>query len=274
VCYIEGRGGRDFVASGFMIDSHIHLDADQYADVASVIKRTRDAGVTALVAPGITPASNRRVLQLAANYPDFVFAATGFHPERLELTADDLAATIAATRAHRDRICAIGEVGLPWYGEGARREDVVARGRVILARFADLANELDLALILHCPHQTARDALTIIKSAKVRRAVSHWHKSDEATTRAILEAGYFVSLTPEVVYRDRDQELAKIVPLNRMLVETDGPWPYGGPFESKATEPAFIVEAISAIARIRGNSTDAVSRALAANAHELFGISV
>jgi TatD DNase family protein len=275
VCYIEGRGGRDFVASDFMIDSHIHLDADQYADVASVIKRARDLGVKALVAPGITPTSNRRVLELAANYPDFVFAAIGFHPERFELTDEDAATTLAMTRAYRDRICALGEVGLPWYGErAAHREDVAARSRIVLARFADLASELDLALILHCPHQTASEALTIIKVAKVRRAVFHWHKSDEATTRAIIDAGYFISITPEVVYRDRDQELARFVPLSRMMVETDGPWPYGGPFEGRATESAFIVDTISAIARIKGNSTDAVEHALAANAYALFGISV
>ncbi|HVN29406.1 MAG TPA: TatD family hydrolase, partial [Candidatus Binataceae bacterium] len=224
------------------------------------------------VAPGVAPPSNRRVLELAARYPDFVFAAIGFHPERLELTDDDLEATIATARANRDRICAIGEVGLPWYGEQARRDDVVARGRRVLARFADLANELDLALILHCPHQSACDALQIIKAAKVTRAVFHWHKSDEATTRAIIDAGYFISLTPEVVYRERDRELAKIVPLARLMVETDGPWPYGGPFEGKATEPGFIIDAIAAIAPIKGASVETVKDALAANARELFEI--
>jgi TatD DNase family protein len=273
VCYIEGRGGRDFVASGFMIDSHIHLDADQYADVASVIKRARAAGVGAVVAPGITPTSNQRVLELATSYPDFVYAAIGFHPERFELTDNDLAATIAMVRQRRGSICAIGEVGLPWYGEQARHADVLARSHIVLARFAELANELDLALILHCPHQSAREALTIIERAKVRRAVFHWHKSDEATTRAIIEAGYFISLTPEVVYRERDRELAKMVPLDRMMMETDGPWPYGGSFEGKRTEPAFIVDVISAIASIKGSSTSAVKRALASNARHLFGIS-
>ena len=226
----------------------------------ALIKRAREAGVNAVVAPGITPSSNRRVMELACDYPDFVHAAIGFHPERFELTDDDLEATLSMIRTHRDRICAIGEVGLPYYGEMARREDVIERGRKILERFARLASELDLTLILHCPHQTAGDALPIIQAAKVRRAVFHWHKSDEATTRAILEAGYFISLTPEVVYRDRDQALAGIVPLSRMMVETDGPWPYDGPFEGKPTEPNFIVNVISAIARIKGNCVDAVVR--------------
>ena len=255
-----------------MIDSHIHLDADQYADVGGLIKRARDAGVKAIVAPGITPASNRRVMELATRHPDFVHPAIGFHPERFEVTDADLEITIAMARSHRDRICAIGEVGLPWYGEMARRDDVVARARTILERFAQLANELDLALILHSPHQTAANALAIIKSAKVRRAVFHWHKSDEATTRAIIEAGYFISITPEVVYRERDRALARMVPLDRMMVETDGPWPHGGRFEGKATEPNLIPDVISAIARIRGDSIATVAQALAVNAQSLFGI--
>jgi TatD DNase family protein len=255
-----------------MIDSHIHLDADQYADVAGVIKRARDAGVTAVVTPGTTPASNRRVLELARAHPDFVHAAIGFHPERFELTDEDLVATLSMVRKHREEICAIGEVGLPWYGAPARSDDVMERGRKTLHRFAHLATELDLGLILHCPHQSALEALNIVTTAKVRRSIFHWHKSDDATTRAILKAGYFISLTPEVAYRDRDQELARMVPLDRMMVETDGPWPYGGDFEGKPTEPNFIADVISAIAKFRGNSIEAIVRALSANAKTLFGI--
>ena len=257
-----------------MLDSHIHLDADQYADVAGLIKRAHKAGVKAVVAPGITPPSNRRVMELSAQYSDFVHPAIGFHPERFELTDTDLEATLAMIKLNRERICAVGEVGLPWYGEGARQNDVIARARMILERFARLASKLDLALILHCPHKTAAEALKIIHHAKVRRAVFHWHKSDEATTRAIIDAGYFISLTPEVAYRDRDQALARVVPLDQMMVETDGPWPYTGPFAGKPAEPNFIPDVISAIARIRGNSVGTVAQAITMNAKSLFGIIV
>lgn len=213
------------------------------------------------------------MMELAAMYPDFVHPAIGFHPERFELGDDDLEATLATIHAHRDRICAIGEVGLPYYGEMARHTEVIERGQGMLARFAHLAHELDLAMILHCPHQRAAEALAIISAAQVRRAVFHWHKSDEDTTRAILDGGYFVSLTPEVVYRERDQALARMVPLDRMMVETDGPYPYHGPFEGKPTEPIFIPDVISAIASIRGDSADAIAKALATNARLQFGIS-
>ena len=255
-----------------MIDSHIHLDADQYADVAGLIKRARDAGVTAAVVPGITPASNRRVLAMAAEHPEFVHSAIGFHPERLELTDADIEATLALIRERRESICAVGEVGLPYYGDGARDAEVVARARTILARFAELAASLDLALILHCPHETARDALAIIQQAKVRRAVFHWHKSNEATTRAIIAAGYFISLTPEVVYRERDQALAKMVPVTNLMVETDGPWPYRGPFAGQMTEPVMVADTVAAIASIKEIAVERVADAATANTKKLFRI--
>ena len=97
----------------------------------------------------------------------------------------------------------------------------------------------------------AGEALAIIGEAGVTRAVFHWHKSDEQTTRAIINAGYFISLTPEVAYRERDQDLARMLPSNRILVETDGPWPYGGQFAGRLTEPAMIKDVVAAIAHLR-----------------------
>jgi len=173
----------------------------------------------------------------------------------------------------RASICAIGEVGLPWYGARATDANVDAQAKMRLAQFARIATELDLALILHAPHRRAFEALEIIRAAKVRRAVFHWHKADEQTTRAIIDAGYFISLTPEVAYRQRDQELARMLPANRMLVETDGPWPYGGQFAGRLTEPAFIKETVAAIAHLRCTTIDEIANSTTANARALFGIS-
>ncbi len=255
-----------------MIDSHIHLDADQYADVAGLIKRARAAGVSAAIVPGTGPGSNERVMELAGRFPDFVRPAIGFHPERFELRQSEVAAVLASIREARNSLCAIGEVGLPYYGAQAVRAEYKEHARNNLATFSKLAAALELPLILHCPHQTAADGLRIIRESGVTRAVFHWHKSDDATTHEILEAGYLISLTPEVVYRERDRQLARIVPLSQMMVETDGPWPYQGPFAGRVTEPAMIADAIGAIAAIKGESIDQVARATARNAEQLFGI--
>ncbi len=253
-----------------MIDSHIHLDAELYADPEPLIKRALAAGVVAMVAPGTGPGSNHTVLALAREWPGVVHAALGFHPERFDLTGEDLEATLNLIHRERDEICAVGEVGIPRYGAPARLAEVRERARRVLGILARVASEMDLAIILHAPHESALEALAILRGAKARRAVFHWHKSDAATTRAILEAGYFISLTPEVVYRERDQELARLVPLASMLVETDGPYPYKGPFAGRATEPTMVAEAVAAIARIKNVAPEAVATATSSNARRLF----
>lgn len=253
-----------------MIDSHVHLDADQYPDPSSAIKRAFDAGVSAIIVPGIGPASNRRVLELARTYPGVVHAALGFHPERFEHSDDDAREVLEQISRERDSICAVGEVGLPWYGDRANDADVLDRARKHLARFACAAVETDLPLILHAPHARAAEALAIIRDAGVTRAVFHWHKSDEQTTRAIIDAGYFISLTPEVAYRLRDRDLALMLPAGQTLVETDGPWPYGGQFAGRLTEPALIKEVVAAIAHLRCTTFDEIAATTTANARALF----
>ena len=155
---------------------------------------------------------------------------------------------------------------------GAADAGVRDAAKLTLARFAKLAAAMDLPLILHAPHGCAADALAIIRAAGVTRAVFHWHKSDEQTTRAILNAGYFISLTPEVAYRERDRDLARMIPANRMLVETDGPWPYGGQFAGRLTEPAMIKDVVAAIAHLRCATFDEIAAATTANARALFRI--
>jgi TatD DNase family protein len=255
-----------------MIDTHIHLDADQYPDPSASIKRALDAGVSSIVVPGVGPESNHKVLDLAHKFPGVVYPAIGFHPERFELTDLDADAILDKIARERGSICAIGEVGLPWYGDHARDANVEALAKARLARFAQIAAAMDLALILHAPHQRAAEALAIICDAKVERAVFHWHKSDEQTTRAIIDAGYFISLTPEVAYRERDQELARMLPLNRMLVETDGPWPYGGQFAGHPTEPAMIKETVAAIAHLRCATIEEIADSTTANARAIFAL--
>ena len=255
-----------------VIDSHVHLDADQYPDPSGAIKRARDAGVTAMVVPGVGPSSNRAALELASEYPGIIFPALGFHPERLEHSEDDARVVLAMIERERVSICAVGEVGLPWYGDRAADPSVIAAAKLMLARFARAAVALDLPLIIHAPHARAAEALAIIHDARVTRAVFHWHKSDEQTTRAILDARYFISLSPEVAYRARDQDLARMLPADRMLVETDGPWPYGGQFAGRATEPAMVKEVVAALAHIRCATFEDIAESTTSNARALFRI--
>jgi TatD DNase family protein len=255
-----------------VIDSHVHLDADQYPDPSGAIKHAQDAGVSAMVVPGVGPASNRAAIELGRKFRGVIFPALGFHPERFEHSEDDAREVLEMIERERDSICAIGEVGLPWYGERAADTAILNAAKVTLARFARAAVALDLPLIIHAPHARAAEALAIIRETRVTRTVFHWHKSDEQTTRAIINAGYFISLSPEVAYRARDQDLARMLPADRILVETDGPWPYGGQFVGRLTEPAMIKEVVAAIAHLRCTTFEEIAESTTANARALFRI--
>src|SRR3989441_824006 len=171
-------------------------------------------------------------------------------------------------------VVALGEVGLPWYSlDGAAdAADLMARGRVRLDRLLALAARWDLAVALHAPHAAAVGALDALRRHGIERAVFHWHKAPEDVTRAIVDAGYFVSVTPEVVYRDRDREMVAAVPLDALLVESDAPWKYRGEFEGLPSGPWFAGRVGEEIAKIKQLPVEDVMFRLSTNTCRLFDL--
>jgi TatD DNase family protein len=234
-----------------------------------VLARAAAAGIRRVVVVGSDPATNEAVLTLAGAHPA-VRPALGFHPERLDLGEAELDAVETQVEAHRPGLIALGEVGLPWYSLEGRADAaaLAARGRERLARLLALAARLDLPVSLHAPHAAAGDALSLLGRAGVRPAVFHWHKAEPSVTRRIVEAGHFLGVTPEVVYRDRDRALVQAVPLSQLVAESDGPWPYRG----RRGEPAMVADVAAAISEARGLPADEAAAALADNARRAFGL--
>src|SRR2546426_229543 len=130
----------------------------------------------------------------------------------------------------------------------------------------------DLAVALHAPHGAAVGALEALKRHGIERAVFHWHKAPPDVTRDIVEAGYFVSVGPEVVYRERDRELATSVPLDSLLVESDAPWKYSGEFEGLDSGPWFAARVAEELAKIKQLPVADVMFRLSTNACRLFDL--
>jgi TatD DNase family protein len=257
-----------------LIDTHIHLTSPRYTDVAGLVARAQQVGIAGAVAAAVDEASAHDTLALLDAFPSFVLGGLGVHPER-QVADDETARVIALIRRERARLVAIAEVGLPWYTVRERpdRDTCIAAAAPRLRRFLQLARELDLAVVLHAPHDTAGLALALLKAEGVRRAVFHWHKAAPEVTHAIVEQGYYISVTPETCYRQRDQELVATVPLSHLVIETDGPWPYNGEFEGRLTEPTFLGRIVDAVATIKGLERDEVAELVAENARRLFGLS-
>lgn len=259
-----------------LIDVHCHLDAQAYPDPEVVCQQSCEAGVTHVVAAGMGEASNRRILNLHEQFPQQVWAALGLHPERLDTSWAEVEAVIEQIERHRPDIVAVGEVGLPHYTLlDQRMTDRQARERqAFLEALVQAAARAGLPVVLHAPHAMAARALDVVKRYEPTGAIFHWHKSTPETTAAIHQAGYYISVTPEVCYRERDQQLVQAVPLNRLLLESDGPWAYDGAFAGQRTTPALVAHVAEAVARLKGVPLAEVQAVTADNARRVFAAGV
>jgi TatD DNase family protein len=257
-----------------LIDVHCHLDAAAYPDPEVVCQQSRDAGVDAVVAAGMGYASNLRILALHQCFPAQVWAALGFHPERLDASWTELEQVLEQIGAHRDHMVAMGEIGLPHYTrlDGRMSDDQARQQEAWLHILVQAAARLALPVVLHAPHDTAAVALDIVKRYEPPGAVFHWHKSSPETTAAICEAGYYISVTPEVCYRERDRQLVQSVPLRHLLLESDGPWTYDGEFAGQRTTPALVARVAQEVARLKDVPLAEVEEVTAANVRRVFSL--
>ncbi len=242
-----------------MIDAHIHLDMyekDQLiAMLEPLLKEKNAPRVEGLITVSRHLDSCRRNLQLAQLYPTFVHPAFGFHPEQ------DLPDEAACTelfqwiRSHADDMVAVGEVGLPYYTALDKRQTGETFDTQpyleLLDQFIQLAGELDKPIVLHAVYADADAACELLEKHNVKQAHFHWFKGSHTVTQRIIANQYSVSFTPDLCYEPEIRQLATIMPIDQMMVETDGPWPFEGPFTGQITEPVMIRQVIQEIADLK-----------------------
>ena len=257
-----------------MIDSHCHLHDPVYKDLGETLRVALSHDVWGVIGVGTDVETNARTLAAARAFPKSIWAAFGFHPDRPELGDEELEQVIGQIHEHHAHLVALGEVGLPWYSLDGHGDaaTLMTRGRLRLDQLVDVAVRYDLPVALHAPHGAAVGAFEALKRKGVDRAVFHWHKAPAEVTRAIVDAGYLVSVGPEVVYRERDRELVSMVDLESLLVESDGPWPYKGEFDGMASGPWLVGRVAEEVAKIKRLPVDDVMFQLSANACRLFDL--
>lgn len=260
------------------MDAHIHLDLYSESERRALLKQAAADGVFAMVAVSMGLSSCMANAELAKASPGLIFPAYGWHPEQEPIAAEqlqELLAWIRSRHAAGERF-AIGEVGLPYY----KRTEAVASGApfdeapytAALERFIVLAAELDLPVVLHAVYEDADKAMTLLRKHGIRKAHFHWFKGSQDTVLAMAEAGYFISVTPDVAYENEIQSLVKQYPLEQMMTETDGPWPFEGPYNGHATEPSMTRGVIADIAAIKGLTERETADALLSNAKRFYGL--
>jgi TatD DNase family protein len=253
-----------------LIDSHCHLDMEDFAaDHADVLARAAAAGVSAMVtigAGGPLEANQHAVALAAAHAP--VFATVGVHPHEAAIVDDDVLASIDAL-ARGPKVVGIGESGLDYHYDNSPRP----QQRAAFARFIHLARALGLPIVVHLRDADA-DALEIMAAEGARDSggVIHCFSGDAASARAFLDLGFHISFSGIVTFKSADplREAARIVPGDRLMVETDAPFLAPTPFRGRRNEPALVVRTAAALADVRGEPLEAVVENTRRNTQRLF----
>ncbi len=274
-CQVKSRDRLRFLfnlcmPSAMLIDTHTHLFDDRFhKDLPAVLERAAAAGVERVVCLGIDRESSLQSVEIANRYP-LVVAAVGIQPNSVaEAKLGDWDEVVRLAEAE-PRVVAIGETGLDRYWD----KTPFALQEAYFVRHIELARRLDKPFVIHCREAEA-DVVLALRAQHVRgdlRAVMHSFSGDLATARECLAMGLYISFAGMLTYptAQKLRDVAKDVPLDRLLVETDCPYLAPQPVRGKRNEPAFVAHTAAILAEVKGVSVAELAEATTRNARVLF----
>jgi TatD DNase family protein len=252
-----------------LVDSHCHLDFPELSGkLPAVLDAMAANGVTHALCISVNLPDLSRVMQIAADHPN-LFASVGVHPD-YEDTPDPTVEDLVALAA-RPKVVAIGETGLDYY----RLTGDLSWQRERFRRHIRAAREAAKPLVIHtrsAPH----DTLAIMREERASEAggVMHCFTESWEVAAAAMDLGFHISFSGIVTFKNAQalKEVARRVPLERMLIETDAPYLAPAPFRGKTNQPAYVRHVAEEIARLRGIAVEKIAAATSGNFFRLFGV--
>jgi len=258
------------------IDSHCHLDGEEFKDDRDVVvQRAREAGCQAIFLPAIDVASCRTVLDTCSQYPGYCYPMLGLHPEEVRADwRDQLLAISQQLKANSQQPIAIGEVGLDYYWSREFEEEQLQA----FEEQVRWAVELQLPLMIHC-RKAQNEMVNLLKryADDLPGGVFHCFTGNEQEARQLLEFPRFVLGIGGVLTFKKShlpEVLPACVPLHRIVLETDAPYMSPVPLRGQRNEPANIVHVIKRLAEAYGVSEQEICRQTNENVKKVFGIQI
>jgi TatD DNase family protein len=252
-----------------LVDTHAHLDDRQFDDDrAEAIERSFAAGVRRIITVGTDLNSSRAAVALAQQC-DSIYAAVGVHPhDAAQVGPDSLQKLLQY--AGNERVVAIGEIGLDFY----RNLSPHHRQKEVFVAQLELARQADKPVIIHDRDAHAETTAILRQQGKSWRGVLHCFSGDREMALAVIQMGFYISFAGPVTFDNarRLQELARELPLERMLIETDCPYLAPQPRRGQRNEPAYVRWVAEKIASLRGIPLERVAEVTTENARQLFGL--
>jgi len=251
------------------IDSHAHLTSEDYdLDRNETIARAKAAGLNKILLIGCGVENSRQAIALAES-DDLFDVAVGFHPQEIEEMNDESWEEMLKLWRH-PKIVAIGEIGLDHYWHEAPEHRKLQR--VAFLKQIDLANQLDLPILIHTRDAT-QETFEILKNHPCARAgIMHCYSGSVEMAREFIKLGYVISLAGPVTFKNAvvPKEVAKQIPLESLLIETDSPYLTPMPFRGKRNESSYVIHVGEEICRLKEIDVATLQDAMSVTYQRLF----
>ncbi|APH06737.1 TatD family hydrolase [Bacillus weihaiensis] len=253
-----------------LFDTHAHLNAIQYnEDLQEVINRAIAEKVTRIVVVGFDRETITRAMELTEEY-DMIYAAVGWHPvDAIDMTDEDL--NWIKELASHPKVVAIGEMGLDYYWDKSPKEIQ----KEVFRKQIQLAKEVKLPIIIHNRDAT-EDVVAILKDegASEVGGIMHCFTGSIEVAKQCMDMNFYLSFGGPVTFKNakKPKEVAKEIPLDRLLIETDCPYLTPHPYRGKRNEPSYVKYVAEQIAELRGMSFEEIAEKTSDNANKVFGI--
>jgi len=251
-----------------IFDSHAHYDDEQFNDDRdSLLSSFTEGGICGCITCGTNTKNALKAIELAEKYP-FMYAAVGLHPLDIEDEENEDYIDFFRSLSSNEKVVAIGEIGLDYHYDCAPREKQIE----VLEKQIILANELDLPVIVH-DRESHEDIMNILKKHKPKGVV-HCFSGSVEMMKEVVKLGMYIGLGGAVTFKNAKKpvEVAREVPADRLLIETDAPYMTPVPFRGKRNDSSLIPYTAEKIAEVRSATAQEILDLTSKNAKELFGI--
>lgn len=251
-----------------LFDTHAHLNAEQFADDQDeVIRRAKENGVGKIVNIGFNRETIPSSLALAEKY-DFIYTAVGWHPQDAKDMREEDFDWLRELSKH-EKVVAIGEIGLDYYWDTSPK-DVQQK---IFRQQIQLAKELNMPIIIH-DREAHQDIVDILRQEKASEVggIMHCFSGSLEMAKECLEMNFYISFGGPITFKNakKPKEIAKEIPLDRLLIETDCPYLTPEPFRGKRNETGYVKYVAESIAQLREMEVNELVNVTYDNAVKLF----
>ena len=255
-----------------MIDTHCHIDDPQYAEgLSAFLEDQKAGGVERMLVPGVDKTSVKAVLDVCAQYPDYLLPALGLHPENVKEDWQEQLAIIKAavdSRMVTGGLIAIGEIGLDYHWDTT----FVAQQHEALREQMRWAEEYGLPVMIHSRDAT-EDTLRILREFPSVRGVMHCFSGSHEVAKQVIDMGYYLGIGGVLTFKNcKLAEHLVGIPLERLVLETDAPYMAPVPYRGKRNESKWMWHVAERLAEVYNCSVEHVIETTTANAKALFVI--